>query len=468
MLAKLMPLALLVLSVLVGTSACSKPSTSKPLRQAQGRPNFIIIFTDDQGYQDLSCFGSEAIHTPHIDQMAAEGRKFTAFYTASPVCTPSRAALLTGCYPKRIEMARGVIFPEQNVGLHPDEVTIADMLKTAGYATACIGKWHLGHRPPFLPTRQGFDTYFGIPYSNDMNHPDNSNKPWGKWDELWADPESTLTRWNTPLMQDEAIIELPVDQRTLTRRYTDKAIEFITANKETPFFVYLPHSMPHLPLYVPDELYDADTDNPYKIVIEHIDAETGRLLQAVKDLGLANNTYIIFTSDNGPWMQFKHHAGSARPLRSGKGSTYEGGPRVPCVMWAPGRIPAGTETAEITSTLDLLPSIATIAGIELQTRGPIDGHDLFAHIHGKAPSPRDELLYYSSRGELDGIRIGEWKFRYAGKERKPELYHLIDDIGERNNLAAAMPEKVAELKERMTALDTEMSQSIRPRGIYQP
>ena len=184
MLTKLMPLTLLVLSVLVGTSACSKPSTSKPLRQAQDKPNFIIIFTDDQGYQDLSCFGSEAIHTPHIDQMAAEGRKFTAFYTASPVCTPSRAALLTGCYPKRIEMARSVIFPEQNAGLHPDEVTIADMLKTAGYATACIGKWHLGHRPPFLPTRQGFDTYFGIPYSNDMNHPDNSNKPWGKWDEL--------------------------------------------------------------------------------------------------------------------------------------------------------------------------------------------------------------------------------------------------------------------------------------------
>ena len=289
------------------------------------KPNFIIIFADDQGYADLGCFGSENIKTPHIDRMAEEGRKFTSFLVASSVCTPSRAALMTGCYPKRIGMEKHVIFPGNNHGLHTDEVTIADLLKGAGYATACIGKWHLGHRKPFLPTSQGFDTYFGIPYSNDMNHPDNSNKPWGKWDELWADPESTLTRWNTPLMENEEIVELPVDQRTITRRYTDKAIEFVTENKEHPFFLYLPHSMPHLPLYVPDDVYDSNVKDAYKIVIEHIDAETGRLLKTVKELGLADNTYVIYTSDNGPWSQFKHHAGKATPLRGSKGPHTEGG-----------------------------------------------------------------------------------------------------------------------------------------------
>ena len=452
MFSKLISFSLAALALFVGTGAA--------------KPNFVVIFTDDQGYQDLGCFGSKEIQTPRIDQMAVEGRKFTAFYSASPVCTPSRAALLTGCYPKRIGMAGGVIFPEQNVGLRPEEVTIADMLKRVGYATACVGKWHLGHRPPFLPTRQGFDSYFGTPYSNDMNHPDNSNKPWGKWDELWADRESTLTRWNTPLMGDEEIIELPVDQRTITRRYTDKAIEFITANRENPFFLYLPHSMPHLPLYVPDELHRADDPNPYKTVIEHIDAETGRIIDAIKELGLAENTYVIFTSDNGPWIQFKHHAGSAGPLRSGKGNTYEGGLRVPCVMWAPCRIPAGTETAEMASALDLLPTIASIVGIDVPARGPIDGVDISTLLHGGGQSPRDELLYYSRGGDLHGIRIGDWKYRYAGKNPKPELYNLIDDIGEQNNLAAEMPGKVAELRKRMVALDAEISQSIRPRGKY--
>ncbi|MEO0416038.1 MAG: sulfatase-like hydrolase/transferase, partial [Verrucomicrobiota bacterium] len=265
---------------------------------AAEKPNFVIIFADDQGYADLGCFGSETIKTPHIDQMAKEGRKFTNFMVASPVCTPSRAALLTGCYPKRVGMHQHVLFPASKKGLNSAEYTIADHLKSLGYATACFGKWHLGHHPETLPTANGFDTYWGIPYSNDMNHPDNSGKPKISSDDLWRDQESTLTKWNTPLMHDEEIVELPVDQRTVTRRYTDKTIDFIKTNaeEEKPFFVYLPHSMPHIPLYVPEDVYDPDPQNAYINVIEHMDAEVGRVLDTIRELKLSDNTYVIYTS----------------------------------------------------------------------------------------------------------------------------------------------------------------------------
>ena len=438
------------------------------------KPNFIVIFTDDQGYNDLSCFGSTKIKTPNIDSIAKDGRKFTSFYVASPVCSPSRAALLTGCYPKRVGMEKHVVFPAHKHGMHTDEVTIADLLKDNGYATACVGKWHLGHEKLFLPTSQGFDSYFGIPYSNDMSHPDNKNKPKINSDEQWKRQESDLD-WNTPLMIDEEIAELPVNQRTITRRYTNKAIDFVKASKDKPFFLYLPHSMPHIPLYVPDDVYDPNPKNAYTNVIEHIDAEVGRLLKTVTDLGLDKNTYIIFTTDNGPWLQFKHHGGSALPLRDGKGTTYEGGQRVPCVMKGPG-IPAGSETSEIMSTMDLLPSIAKLAGLELKTRGEIDGVDASQLMLGAEKSPRNEFVYYSSRGELNGLRQGDFKLRVVegwtgrGKKRKKtgkvtvELFNLKEDIGEKNNLATKMPEKVKALKERMMALDKEISMAVRPRG----
>ena len=431
---------------------------------AADKPNFIIIFTDDQGYNDLSCYGSKKIKTPHIDSIAKNGRKFTSFYVASPVCTPSRAALLTGCYPKRIGMEKHVIFPAYNWGLHKDEVTIADMLKDAGYATACVGKWHLGHRKPFLPTSQGFDSYYGIPYSNDMNHPDNKGKPkyWGPGpsDVLWNDQKSTF-KWKTPLMQDEKIIEIPVDQRTITRRYTDKGIEFIKANKDKPFFLYLPHSMPHVPLYVPEDVLDKDPKNAYTNTIEHIDAEVGRVLKTVKELGLDKKTYVIFTTDNGPWLIFKHHGGSADPLRNGKGTTWEGGQRVPCVMMGPG-IPAGSVSDDIFGTIDLLPSIAKLANVELKTRGKIDGLDASDLMLGKAKSPRSEFLYYSSRGGLEGIRQGDFKLRKS--RRSVELYNLKDDISEAKNLAKDMPEKVKELTERMQELDAEITKNKRAKG----
>ena len=355
--------------------------------QASSTPqNFIIIFTDDQGYQDLGCFGSEDIKTPHIDRMASEGRMLTSFYSANPVCSASRAALMTGCYPRRVLETKTVLFPGDNVGLHPEETTIADMLKTKGYATACVGKWHLGHHPEFLPTAQGFDSYFGIPYSNDMSHPADAKRPrYGKWDEYWSKPKESGV-WKTPLIENEKILEHPVDQRTITRRYTDRAISFIREpTKTTPFFLYLAHSMPHVPLYLPDELYNPDPKRAYISVIEHIDAEVGRILDTLRKEGLDQNTYVIFTSDNGPWLRFTHHAGKAGPLRDGKGSTFEGGMRVPCVTWAPGRIPANSKSNDIASTIDLLPTIASIAGIEPKTKGPIDGLNLADFLHGKSP-----------------------------------------------------------------------------------
>ena len=445
------------------------------------KPNFIIIFTDDQGYGDLSCFGSKTIKTPNIDRIANEGRKFTSFMVASPVCTPSRSALLTGCYPKRIGMHQHVLFPSSKKGLNPKEHTIADHLKLQGYATACFGKWHLGHHKEVLPTANGFDTYYGIPYSNDMNHPDNKGKPRGGWegmDILWANPESTLTKWNTPLIEDEKIVELPVDQRTVTRRYTQKSIEFIKANKKKPFFVYLPHSMPHIPLYVPDEIRDSDPKNAYINTIEHIDFEVGRILKTLDDLKLSENTYIIYTTDNGPWLPFRHHGGSAGPLRDGKGTTFEGGQRVPYVMRGPG-IPAGTICNELTSTIDILPTIAALTGEPLAGANKIDGMDVSGLWKGiSKQSPRKEFLYYTSRGAIEGIRRDNWKLIVkkprTRNARKPIntrqtnieppkvfLFNLAMDVGEQTNLAEVKPGVVNRLRARMEALDKEITKNSR-------
>ena len=430
------------------------------------QPNFVIIFADDQGYGDLSCFGSKTIKTPNVDRLAKEGRKFTSFMVASPVCTPSRAALLTGCYPKRVGMHQHVLFPQSTKGLHPAEHTIADHLKSQGYATACFGKWHLGHHPQVLPTSNGFDTYYGIPYSNDMNHPDNKGKPKGGhagMDILWKDPESTLTKWKTPLFEDEEIVELPVDQRTVTRRYTQKAIDFITANKDDPFFVYLPHSMPHIPLYVPDEVRDPNPLNAYINVIEHIDAEVGRLLDTLDSLALTANTYVIYTTDNGPWLQFKHHGGSAGPLREGKGTTFEGGQRVPCVMRGPG-IPAGTVCNELTGTIDVLPTIAAITKTDLPKERKIDGLNVAELWMGQSDeSPRHEFVHYTSRGDLEGIRQGDWKLLVKKNKRQSQslLFNLRDDVGEKTNLAEKHPEIVDRLSQRMTEIDAEITRNAR-------
>ena len=440
--------------------------------QAAPRPNFVIIFTDDQGYGDLGCFGSTSIRTPHVDRLAEEGCRFTNFMVASPVCTPSRAALLTGCYPKRVGLHQHVLFPQSRKGLNPDEHTIADHLKSLGYATACFGKWHLGHHAETLPRQNGFDSYFGIPYSNDMNHPDNKGKPHRASDELWRDQSSAVTHWNTPLVENEEIIELPVDQRMVTRRYTDRAIEFVEEHQSEPFFLYLPHSMPHIPLYVPEDAYDPDPQNAYTCVIEHIDAEVGRIVETIRELGLAENTYLIYASDNGPWLRFKNHGGSAGPLRDGKGTTFEGGQRVPCVMWAPGRIPAGSQCDELVGTIDLLPTIASITSSELPDNRVIDGVDASALLHGSCDETlREEFLYYSSHGILEGIRQGKWKLLVkkprrqgeAGHDSQPDvfLFDLLADVGEQENLADARPELVEALSARMAELDAEITANAR-------
>lgn len=440
-----------------------------PAIAVAAKPNFVLIFTDDQGYGDLGCFGSKTIRTPHLDRLAKEGRKFTSFMSASSVCSPSRAALLTGSYPKRVGMANGVLFPQSTTGLHPDEHTIADHLKQQGYATACFGKWHLGHHPETLPRKHGFDVYFGIPYSNDMNHPDNKGKPPGGpdgMDILWQDPQSTLTKWQTPLIENEEIVELPVDQRTITRRCTDRGVAFIKDNQKRPFFLYLPYSMPHIPLYVPDDIRDPDPKRAYINTIEHIDTEVGRIFDTLRQLDLANNTYVIFTTDNGPWLNFKHHGGSAGRLREGKGTTFEGGQRVPCIMWAPGRIPAGTESNALASTIDLLPTIAALTSTPLPADRTIDGVDISALLTGDAKSPRDEFLYYTTKGQLEGIRQGDWKLlvKPPGGKGKPDnlLFNLADDIGEKQNLAAKNPALVERLRQRMTELDAAIEAGARP------
>lgn len=424
--------------------------------------NVIIVFTDDQGYQDLGCFGSPDIRTPRIDRMAKEGMRLTSFYSANPVCSASRAALLTGCYPKRVLAGKTVLFPRDNVGLNPKETTIADLFQEDGYATACVGKWHLGHHPEFLPTRQGFDSYFGIPYSNDMSHPVGAKRPrYGLWDKYWKDPNSN-DLWQTPLIRDEGIIEHPVDQHSITRRYTDEAISFIQKSKEAkkPFFLYLAHSMPHVPLYLPRATHNVDSKYPYKDVIEHIDEQVGRIYDTLHQLSLQNDTLVVYTSDNGPWLRFDHHAGQALPLREGKGTTYEGGMRVPCVFWGPGRIQAGIQSDELISTIDLLPTLSALGGVKAKTHGPIDGLDQSALLLGKGASVRKEFLYYTKH--VQALRQGKYKLRKADKGL--ELYDLEADIGEQNNLAKKEPQKSKELFARMMELDAGVTAGMRPIG----
>ncbi|MEM6690539.1 MAG: sulfatase [Planctomycetota bacterium] len=440
------------------------------------QPNFVIIFTDDQGYGDLSCFGSQTISTPNIDRLAEEGRKFTNFMVASPVCTPSRAALLTGCYPKRVGMHQHVLFPSSTKGLHPEEHTVADLFKGLGYATACVGKWHLGHHPEVLPISNGFDSYFGIPYSNDMNHPDNKGKPKGGpdgMDALWKDPESTLTKWKTPLYIDAEIAEVPVDQRTITRRYTDQAIAFVEENRDKPFFLYLPHSMPHIPLYVPDDVRDPNPKNAYINTIEHIDSEVGRLLDTLDQLKLTESTYVLYATDNGPWLTFKHHGGSAGPLRDGKGTTFEGGQRVPFLLRGPG-IPTGSQCDKLTGSIDVLPTIAALMQAELPSDKEIDGVSVLDLWQGNSDvTPRREFLYYTSQGQIEGIRQDQWKLllkkprrKKNAKNQKPAkvttlLFDLSSDLGEQKDLANQRPDLVEKLTRRMQELDEEITQEAR-------
>ncbi|MFT5190176.1 MAG: arylsulfatase A [Verrucomicrobiales bacterium] len=442
---------------------------------ADRAPNIIIIFTDDQGYEDLGCFGSPLIKTPNLDRMAAEGRKFTSFYSANSVCSPSRAALLTGCYPTRVSVP-GVLFPRHDTGLNPDEITIADLLKTRGYATACVGKWHLGHKPSLLPIKQGFDHYFGIPYSNDMT----------------IDPEATLSdsitfragasrarmamlekqpkNW-VPLMRDGEVIEYPADQTTLTKRYTEEALGFIEKHAKEPFFLYLPQTMPHIPLFASEDFRGKSARGLYGDTIEEIDWSVGQVLQALKDHEIDEDTLVIYASDNGPWKLDGERGGSAFPLRGYKFSTFEGGMRVPCLMRWPGKIPAGTTTDEITATIDLMPTLAKLAGGEAPNDRVIDGHDIWPIMAGQAGAKSPHEFYYYYKGQrLESIRSGPWKLRRLGKTKKAaasvELYHLENDIGEMTNLSEKHPEKAQALLAQMETFDASLKAAIRPAGKH--
>lgn len=421
------------------------------------KPNFVIIFTDDQGYQDVGCFGSPHIKTPNLDRMAAEGMKFTDFYVAASVCSPSRAALLTGCYPPRVGITK-VLFPRDNIGLNPKEITIADILKSRGYACACVGKWHLGHLPEFLPVNNGFDSYFGIPYSNDMDGVKDKNK---NLDRAWQ--EKDYSPWNVPLMRNEEVIERPANQTRLIERYTTEAVKFIGNNKNKSFFLYLPHTMPHIPLFVSDEFYVEDVHKAYKATIEQIDSSVGRILEALKEAGVDRDTLLVFTSDNGPWLGKKHHGGCALPLRDGKFSTYEGGMREPCIMRWPGKIPAARVCRELCGTIDLLPTIAGLAGAKVPTDRVIDGRDIRPLMFGTpgAKSPHEAFFYYRGNN-LEAVRTGRWKLRRSKKNI--ELYDLEADISEKNNLKDKYPEIVKRLASMMEEFDKELKANARPAG----
>ena len=434
---------------------------SASLVSAAKRPNFVIVFTDDQGYQDVGAFGSPDIETPHLDRMAAEGVKFTDFYVSQAVCSASRSALVTGCYNVRVGIL-GALGPKSTVGISDDEMTIAEVLKQRGYATAIYGKWHLGHHPQFLPTRHGFDDYFGLPYSNDMwpYHPGVRDLPM----------EERLKRWpHLPLIDGEKIVNpkvTPEDQTHLTTWYTEHAVEFIEQNKDNPFFLYVPHSMPHVPLYVSDKFKGKSKRGLYGDVIMEIDWSVGQILQTLKQNGLDDNTLVIFTCDNGPWLSYGDHGGSALPLREGKGTMWDGGCREPFIARWPGKIPPGSVCRETAATIDLLPTLAHLADAPLP-KNKIDGKNIWPLLAGEkgAKTPHEAYYFYYGR-QLQAVRSGKWKLHfphgyrslkgepgsggipgpYVQKKTGLALYDLRNDISEKHDVKDAHPDVVARLQ----------------------
>jgi arylsulfatase A len=412
-----------------GLSGERSLSASTSENESSSKPNFIIIFIDDLGYGDVGIFGHPTIKTPNLDNMAYEGQKWTSFYVAAPVCTPSRAGLLTGRLPIRSGMCsdkRGVLFPNSNGGLPQSEITIAKILKEEGYRTAAVGKWHLGHKSPHLPTDHGFDSYYGIPYSNDMDRiGDLNGRSWIDAQIVWAEQEN-YQAYNIPLMRDDQIIERPADQRTITKRYTEEAVAKIKRLKDEPFFIYLAHSLPHIPLFRSEKFNEKSVAGIYGDVIEEIDWSVGQILKTLKEEEIDENTLVVFTSDNGPWHIFKTHGGTAGLLRGAKGGTFEGGMRVPTVFRWPGKLKKGV-VMDMATTMDLLPTFCKLSGAKLPDNRAYDGYDISPLLFGTGKSERNVVFYY--RGEqVFAIRKGNYKAHFLTQsEFKSQTAHLITD-----------------------------------------
>ena len=436
----MLPYRLLAVGIILSTMTTA-PAAESP---RPAKPNIIIITIDDLGYADIGPFGSNKNRTPALDRMAKEGCKLTSFY-AAPVCSPSRAMLLTGCYPKRALPIPHVLFPADNVGLSPNEVTIAEILKPLGYATGIIGKWHLGDQPEWLPTRQGFDEYYGLPYSNDMGPAEDGVKS----DLGKPLPKTTAGRGQPPLplLRGMQVLKrvLPDDQQALVERYTSEAIAFINRHKHQPFFLYLPHNAFHFPIYPGKAWAGKSPHGYYSDWVEEVDNSVGTILNALRTNGLSEKTLVIFSSDNGGTMR-----GSNAPLRGYKGSTLEGGIRVPTIAWWPGQIPAGSQTDAITGMFDLLPTVAALCSAKLPTDRKLDGVNIWPQLVGDSTAqPAHEHFYYFRGLQLEAVRQGDWKLQIVvGKEtlKKPKLFNLKNDIGESMDVAGNYPEIVVKLQ----------------------
>lgn len=461
-----LPAALFLLSAAVPIALAEQVTTS------ERKPNIIVIYIDDMGYADIGPFfgkGSDKGYTtPNLDRMAGEGTKFTSFYSAQAVCSASRAAILTGCYPNRIGIT-GALMPHAKVGISKDETTLAEVCKSQGYATACFGKWHLGDAREFLPCQHGFDEYFGLPYSNDMTP---AGAPHGVSNQRKGYPDLPLLSQNTVV--NPAVDDAAQDQ--LTTWYTEHAVDFIHRHKDRPFFLYLPHSMVHVPLHVSEKFRGKSKRGPFGDAVEELDWSVGQVLDALKKDGLDENTLVVFSSDNGPWLCFGDHAGSAAPLREGKGTSWDGGVRVPTLMRWPGRIPAGRACDAPLMTIDLLPTVARLIGAKPPER-KIDGLDITDAVTGKTDaSPHDVLAFYYNRNDLQALRSDRWKLElpraYNTLDGKPagtggkmtpyaqrkvaqaELYDLDADPGQTRDVAVQNPqvmEKLMEYVERFRA-----------------
>jgi arylsulfatase len=449
-------------------------------------PNVVVIFTDDQGYADVGVFGARGFQTPNLDRLASQGRIFRNFHVAQPVCSASRAGLLTGCYPNRIGI-HGALGPRSKVGLSNEETTLAELMKSRGYATAIFGKWHLGDAPQFLPLHHGFDEYFGLPYSNDMwpLHPDLVNLP--------PNDEKRKRGFPDLVMYDGNKVVIPqvthAAQNQLTTWYTEHAVRFIEQNKYRPFFLYLAHNMPHVPLHVSDKFRGKTQRGLYGDVIEEIDWSVGQVMDALRRNGLETNTWVIFTSDNGPWLSYGDHAGSAYPLREGKMTNWEGGTREPCIMRWPGKIAAGTETRQMLMSIDLFPTIARLIHADLP-RHPIDGLDVWPIISGKpgARNPHAAYWFYFEVNQLQAVVSGDgrWKLQLPHTYRtlaghpgghdglpapyeqrrveSPELYDLVNDLSETADVAARHPRILKRLQAEAEKARAELGDALTHRS----